>query len=969
MHKTIIGLLGASALLCAPVAYGAVFGPDGEQPYVYDYFERTDPASFLASYKGEAFKTHTLKAGEAVKVEAEYFDKGNKGEVWNFKYPGASDLRPGEGDLPKINNGGTGKVIGNVSGGDWICYTLDVADAGEYKITVHVSSDGARTLHFEVDGNAAGSVISLQGLGWDNYFNVSGSGYQFSEGKHVLKWVPSESMNIDYFIIERVGEYDGQAAAGPSFVYPRTSSYTGNPLFTDFTSPMFGSGFTGHLYTADPSAHVFDGTLYVYASHDMEPPQGCDRMDRYHVFSTTDLVNWTDHGEIMNAATSNLYTGTTGDGFMWAPDCAYNPHDGKYYFVYPHKINVDPATTDIPSPNEPQATLRWAHFLAVSDTPVGPFKCLGYIKGIPSTIDPCIFVDDDGEAYIFTSGHGHGCWGARLKKDNWRERDTEMVPMVGQDGTETGGFPDLHEAPYMIKRNGIYYLMHSDNNANNNNLRYSTAQNPLGPFTPQGVFMYPHGHDTHHNSLVEFNGKWYSFYHTGDYSARGNLRSVCFDEATFSADGKLNVVNTWGTPANGTPVAVSVKGEAVTIPASAYNLGGNGRGYFKREGEPGNGTISLGNEEWVRYSINVAEAGRYALAVKGQNASTAAKLVVSTNGDWRTSSNGVEWPKGDNELYIYPLNLPAGEQYIELRVKGGEIDIESFTMGRGQVNVPGTIEAEDLDPDNYYHKQFIENSNLKNTYRDDVAVAIATDNGITRIGNTSNGDYFTYTFNVTQEGRYSVDTYVAVGQNWGAYTLEFDRDTENAQSFSERFDAVIPEGAANGWGTYVPVTTRKVDLTEGVHTMRFTVDNGLNLDRFVFTRSGDLPIAIDPAKIKNEIPGTIIGGMIDNEDYYHKQFEGGSLKNDYKPNPDVNVRINGEGVIGNLSPGDYFTYYFKAQLDGTYRIIYTGQADTPQENAWARFKLIFDDDQVYEYQYKGNGWGNNVEVALGAFEF
>ena len=91
--------------------------------------------------------------------------------------------------------------------------------------------------------------------------------------------------------------------------------------------------FIRHMYTADPSAHVWaDGRLYVYASHDIAPARGCDLMDQYHVFSTDDMVHWTDHGEILRA--SQVPWGRKEGGFMWAPDCAYK--DGTYYFYFPH---------------------------------------------------------------------------------------------------------------------------------------------------------------------------------------------------------------------------------------------------------------------------------------------------------------------------------------------------------------------------------------------------------------------------------------------------------------------------------------------------------------------------------------------------------------------------------------------------------------------------------------------------------
>ena len=97
-----------------------------------------------------------------------------------------------------------------------------------------------------------------------------------------------------------------------------------------------GNPFVRHIYTADPSAHVWeDGRLYVYPSHDIDPPRGCDLMDKYHVFSTDDMVTWVDHGQILEAADVS-WSQPLADGgkFMWAPDCAYK--NGKYYFYFPH---------------------------------------------------------------------------------------------------------------------------------------------------------------------------------------------------------------------------------------------------------------------------------------------------------------------------------------------------------------------------------------------------------------------------------------------------------------------------------------------------------------------------------------------------------------------------------------------------------------------------------------------------------
>ena len=171
--------------------------------------------------------------------------------------------------------------------------------------------------------------------------------------------------------------------------------------------------FIRHIYTADPSAHVWaDGRLYVYASHDIDPPRGCDLMDQYHVFSTDDMVHWTDHGEILRA--SQVPWGRKEGGFMWAPDCAYK--DGTYYFYFPH-------------PSGTYTNDSWKIGVATSKEPAANFTVQGYIEGLDPIIDPCVFVDDDGQAYLYQGGGGT-CKGGRLK-DNMMEIDGTMQAMEG----------------------------------------------------------------------------------------------------------------------------------------------------------------------------------------------------------------------------------------------------------------------------------------------------------------------------------------------------------------------------------------------------------------------------------------------------------------------------------------------------------------------------------------------------------
>ncbi|MDG3581057.1 family 43 glycosylhydrolase [Galbibacter pacificus] len=275
-----------------------------------------------------------------------------------------------------------------------------------------------------------------------------------------------------------------------------------------------------NIFTADPSAHVWnDGRLYVYPSHDIAPPKGCDLMDRYHVYSTDDMIHWKDHGEILSS--NDVPWGREEGGFMWAPDCAYK--DGTYYFYFPH-----------PSGKEWNDT--WKIGVATSKYPDKNFKVQGYIEGLDPMIDPCVFIDDDGQAYFYYGGGGK-CQGGKLA-ENMTEIQGKMQPMEGLE--------DFHEATWVHKKGDIYYLSYSDNHDDgekHNRMRYATSKNPLGPWTYRGIYMEPTDSYTNHGSIVEYKGKWYSFYHNSKLSGGHDwLRSVCVDELFFNTDGTIKVV-------------------------------------------------------------------------------------------------------------------------------------------------------------------------------------------------------------------------------------------------------------------------------------------------------------------------------------------------------------------------------------------------------------------------------------------
>lgn len=453
--------------------------------------------------------------------------------------------------------------------------------------------------------------------------------------------------------------------------YPLTAEMS-NPLFVNFPSPMHGIDSIGTLYTADASAHVWnDGRLYLYASHDMEPARGCDRMDRYHVFSTDDLRTWTDHGEILSAADVAEQDGWGIPGWMWAPDCAYNPADSTYYFYFPH-VNKP----------LPQGGHDWRIGVATSKNPATGFKVVGYIEGAASFIDPCVFVDTDGQPYLYNGGGGT-CMGGRLCRDDWTRLDGEMVRMEGLN--------DFHEATWVHKSGSKYYLSHSDNHyqADGNHMRYAVSDSPLGPWKDMGIYMFPTGTETNHGSIVNFRGQWLAVYHTSNHSGRGNLRSVCIDPLKVNRDGSFEIVRNWGKPHGKKPMVKP--GKALTIRAEHFNRGGEHYAYHRNAGRDvslAKGcdgcryVCGLEGKEWLRYSIGARKDVVCDIILRVAGSGADAKFHLSANGVAIAENLSAPQLADDNwhEITIPAVNVGKDIEYLDLRVDNGTMNFDSITL-------------------------------------------------------------------------------------------------------------------------------------------------------------------------------------------------------------------------------------------------------------------------------------------------
>lgn len=293
-----------------------------------------------------------------------------------------------------------------------------------------------------------------------------------------------------------------------------TACYAQNPL-------NFGS----IIRTADPSAHVWkDGRIYIYASHDIECQEDFWMKDWY-VFSSDDLIHWTNHGACLT-----VNDVAWADNYAWAPDCAYK--DGKYYFCFPagtgHKDRVNP-----------QNSTKWMGIgIAVSDAPTGPF--IDHIGAplwtTPYANDPCLFIDTDGKPYLYVHGNGVDYSVIELAND-MKSIKGDFYKM------DMGGYEPKMEGPWIFKRKDKYYFTMPENNRV---LTYYMADSPIGPWTYKGVIMEEEN-DNNHHSIVDYKGQWILFYHrwlnTGDTCEnRKKQRHICAEYLYFNEDGTIKPV-------------------------------------------------------------------------------------------------------------------------------------------------------------------------------------------------------------------------------------------------------------------------------------------------------------------------------------------------------------------------------------------------------------------------------------------
>jgi len=418
-----------------------------------------------------------------------------------------------------------------------------------------------------------------------------------------------------------------------------------------------------HIYAADPSAHVWPDNpnkLWVYASHDVTGTNHHATMFDYHVFSTEDLVNWTDHGRVLSV--DDVDWAIT---HAWATDAVQ--WKGNYYFVFcmRSKVNSD----------------LFRIGLAISDRPEGPFKSIGQIRGVEQGMDPAIFVDDDNQPYLLYA-HNRTCFIGKLSDDLLTVHNLKAIK-------ET---PQLQEGPWMHKHNGQYYLSYPGlrNDQWPEVMYYSVADKVMGDYKPMTQYIpYFEGQaGSNHGSIVKFKDQWIAFYHSMILS-NGNsyTRNLMADFLTYDKDEKINtIVPTVNGITEGKPVNCIIQLEAENGVASGGKLMGT-YAESTAKGFSGLGYVTgfNHNEEYVEVLVQLAKDQKYTMEVF-YSAGNDKKIAICVN-DFMFNGDYAAWkdiilPKSQSftSFVIGEVSLKAGDNKVRIQSYNGDFKLDKVVF-------------------------------------------------------------------------------------------------------------------------------------------------------------------------------------------------------------------------------------------------------------------------------------------------
>lgn len=265
-------------------------------------------------------------------------------------------------------------------------------------------------------------------------------------------------------------------------------------------------------YTADPAPMVYNDTLFLYTSHDEDDAMGF-KMRNWLLYSSTDMVNWTEHGVV---ASLKDFSWVPYDNGAWAVQCV--ERNGKFYLYCPMPGGVGIG-------------------VLVADSPYGPFRDpvgVPLIRNSDHDIDPTVLIDDDGQAYMY--------WGN--PKVYYVKLNEDMISYSGEIMQDPTTSANYQEGPWVWKRNGLYYMAYASTCCPEG-IGYAMSTNPTGYWKYKGMIMDASEKTRgNHPGIIEYKGKWYIFGHSYDLlkqttSKFYERRSVDMDEMVYNPDGTI----------------------------------------------------------------------------------------------------------------------------------------------------------------------------------------------------------------------------------------------------------------------------------------------------------------------------------------------------------------------------------------------------------------------------------------------
>ena len=402
--------------------------------------------------------------------------------------------------------------------------------------------------------------------------------------------------------------------------------------------------------TADPAPMVSGNTVYLYTSHDEDDAFGF-KMFNWMCYSTTDMVNWTDHG-IIGGVGEPFKTFKWADGNnAWAPQCI--ERKGRFYLYCPFPFKG-----------------QMAIGVAVADNPLGPFVDPLGKPLVTGSYDPTVFIDDDGQAYLYWGGNGP-CYYVKLNADMISVSGDTQVASI--DFTGTSPEASYTEGPWFWRKNNHYYLAWASRCCPEG-IGYGMSDSPTGPWKCRGTIMDPNSKSSgNHPGIIDYKGNSYVFgfnyaVNFAQTKVHRERRSICVEKMTYNADGTIQKHPWWSTQGVDQLGTFNpyVQTEAATIcwetGVSTQNRGGGRPGvfvsattngaYLKLKG------VDFGLKGARKFHANVASATKgnvIELRLDGETGPLIGTLKVKSTGtldQWQSQSCSVKHAQGNHDLYL-----------------------------------------------------------------------------------------------------------------------------------------------------------------------------------------------------------------------------------------------------------------------------------------------------------------------------